>query len=295
MPARAFAQACCAGGSVVTPARLAMHEDELVGLQAKTGSVVGTYDLGGHFAYASNSEVDLEQDLFGAVRVLRRGQLALLVPFVETRRTGQGPSGPLAQGGGGIGDINASGRYDFIRAGESSYLPGTALLAGITFPTGRPPESASPPLQADATGIGAFQLNAALALEQTFGPWLVNATGIVAARTSHGGETLGPQVTFFGAGAYTFENDTALALSVSYAFEGSASCSSAGAGPCPSGTASVPGSAKGVTTVSLSGLWPLSDAWRVLGGVYLTPPVDSLGNNQPATEGLTLTVIRSWS
>ncbi len=292
-PRAAFAQACCAGGSAVTPGRLAVHEDYLVGLDAKAGRVTGTYDQNGHFAYASHDEVDLEQDVFGAVRVFDRGQLALLVPFVETRRTGETPAGSVAQLGGGIGDVNLSARYDFVRAHESSVMPGVALLAGLTVPTGRPPEKATPPLQADATGIGAFQLNAALALEQTFGHWLVNATGIVAKRTAHGGEVLGTQVTLLAAGAYTFDDDAAIALSASYAFEGNAGCTG-GSELCPEGTSSVPGSAKATTTLTLSGLWPVTDAWRILGGVYFAPPVGALGDNEPATEGLTVTVIRAW-
>ena len=285
-PARAHAQACCAGGSVVTPGRLQLHEDSLVGVQAKVGRVLGSYDVGGVFVpeRAGESELDLEQDVLGALRVLPRGQVAVLVPIVETWRTAGQPAG-TSQLGGGVGDVNASARYDFVEAGESAIVPGIALLAGLTLPTGRPPESASGPLLADATGIGAFQLQGALALEQTWGPWLVNATGIVAKRTEHGGETLGTQVTLLAAGAYTFENDSALALSASYAFEGDAS----------RGGADVPNSGKRVTTVTVSGLWPVTDTWRVLGGLYLEPPVGSLGANQLSAAGLTLTVIRSWS
>jgi hypothetical protein len=138
----------------------------------------------------------------------------------------------------------------------------------------------------DATGIGAFQGQFALALEQTFGPWLVNATGTVAARGSRFGETLGAQVTVLGAGAYTFSNDAALALALSYAFEGDATTT---------GGAPVPSSSKRVTTAALSVLWPLRNGWRFLGGILLNPPIDNLGSNQPATGGFTLTVIRSWS
>jgi hypothetical protein len=160
-----------------------------------------------------------------------------------------------------------------------------ALLAGVTLPTGKPPELASPPLAVDATGIGAYQINGALALEQTFGPWLVNATGLLAIRTPRFGEQLAPQGTLLAAAAYTLPGDAALALSASYAFEGNAS--SAGA--------PVPSSSKRVTVITLSGLWPVTDAWRLLGGVYVDPPIDGLGSNQPAVGGLTLTVIRSWS
>jgi hypothetical protein len=283
-PSRAQAQACCAGGSAVTPGRLELHEDALVGVELKAASLLGSYDTSGRYLGnpAGDTEGDFEEDLFGAVRVLRRGQVALLVPLVETQRQDPRDGGHF---GGGIGDVNLSARYDFILAGESRVLPGVALLAGVTLPTGKPPELASPPLAVDATGIGAYQINGALALEQTFGPWLVNATGLLAIRTPRFGEQLAPQGTLLAAAAYTLPGDAALALSASYAFEGNAS--SAGA--------PVPSSSKRVTVITLSGLWPVTDAWRLLGGVYVDPPIDGLGSNQPAVGGLTLTVIRSWS
>ena len=294
-PSRARAQACCAGASAVTPGRLEPHEDALVGTEVKAASVIGSYQLSGAFLAPppGTPEYDFEEDLFGAVRFLRRGQVALLVPFVETYR-----QTPLdgAHFGGGIGDVNLAGRYDFILAGESRYVPGIALLLGLTVPTGKSLSgsalaqfgpffgSASQPLAVDATGIGAFQLNGALALEQIFGPWLVNATAIVAKRTAAGGETLGTQVTFLVAGAYTFPNDAAVALSASYAFEGDGTIDGADA----------PDSAKALTVVSASVLWPLRDAYRLLAGVYVDPPVEGLGYNQPAQIGMTLTAIRSW-
>jgi hypothetical protein len=289
---RAHAQACCAGGSAVTPGRLEPHEDALVGTELHAASVIGSYQSGAYRASPPGTpEYDYEEDLFGALRVLARGQIALLVPFDEIyRRT------PLdgAHFGGGFGDINLSGRYDFVFAGESRYIPGIAVLAGITVPTGRSDSgsalpqfgpffgSATQPLAVDATGIGAFQVNGAVALEQTFGPWLVNATVIAAKRTPAGGETLGTQFTFLAAGAYTFANDAAVALSASYAFEGDGTI----------GGSDVPG--KSVTVVAASGLWPLTDAYRLLGGVFVDPPVGALGSNQPTQVGLTFTAIRSW-
>ena len=269
----------------MTPGRLELHEDALVGLQAKAAGLLGSYDTGGRYvgSPSGDTEFDLEQDLFGALRVLPRGQVALLVPLVETQR--QTPSTGSAFGGG-IGDVNASARYDFVLAGQSRYVPGIALLAGVTFPTGRATESASPPLFVNATGIGAFQGTAALALEQTFGPWLFNATAMVAGRTPRYGQELGPQVTFLAASAYTFENDAALALSGSYAFEPDATTTAG---------ADVPSSSKRLTVFTLSVLWPVTDAWRLLGGIFVEPPLSGFGSNQPATSGLTLTGIRSWS
>lgn len=281
-PARALAQACCAGGTVITPGRLALHEDALVGIQEKAGTVLGSYSQGSQYAPLASTELDFEQDLFGAVRVLHRGQVALLVPLIETYRSIPDPVNG-AESGGGVGDINLSGRYDFVLVGESHLLPGIALLAGLTFPSGKAPDVVAP---IDATGIGAYQLNAALALEQTWGPWLVNATGIVAKRTEYGQETLGTQVTLLAACAYTFDNDAALGLSASYAFEGD--------GTYGNGSDAT-GSFKRVTTVSLSGLWPIDDRWRVLAGFYLNPPASAFGANQPSVAGITYTLIRSWS
>jgi hypothetical protein len=266
----------------VTPGRLEVHEDALVGAELRAASVIGSYQLGAFRSSPPGTpEYDFEEDVFGAVRVLRRAQVALLVPLDETyRRT---PTDG-AHFGGGIGDVNLSGRYDLVLAGDSLYIPGIAVLIGITFPTGKPPEAATQPLAVDATGIGAFQANVALALEQTFGPWLVNATAIVAKRTEHGGETLGTQFTFLAAGAYTFANDVAIALSASYAFEGDGTIDGADA----------PGSSKSVTVFTASGLWPLNDTYRLLGGVFVDPPVGALGSNQPTQIGATVTAIRSW-
>lgn len=280
MPARALAQACCAGGTAVTPGRLAPHEDLLLGFQEKAGSVLGSYFQNGQYfsQLAGTTELDFEEDLFGAARFLDRGQVALLVPFIETRRANPQQG---AQLGGGVGDINLSARYDVVLAGESHWLPGIGVLAGVTAPTGRPAEIANP---IDATGIGAFQLNAALALEQTWGPWSASAYGIVAQRTQHGNETLGTQFTFLAAGAYVFENDDTLALSASYAFEGNGTSS---AGPVQSANA--------VTTVTLTGLLPLNDNWRLLGGLYVNPPFDALGSNHPCVAGFTYTIIRTWA
>jgi hypothetical protein len=284
-PSRAWAQACCAGGSVVTPGRLELHEDALVGVQLKAATVLGSYDPSGRYAAspAGDTEGDFEQDLFGAVRLLRRGQVALLVPIVETQRKDtQDP----ARFGGGLGDVNLGARYDFVVAGESRYVPGVALLGGLTFPTGKAPDAFATPAQViDTTGVGVFQANAAVAAEQTFGPWLVNATGLLAVRTARSGEQLAPQVTLLAAVAYTLPSDAALALSASYTFEGEATLDGA----------SLPASSRRVTVVTLSGLWPVTDAWRLLGGLYIDPPIDRLGSNQPAVGGLTLTVIRSWS
>ena len=285
-PARAWAQACCAGASAVTPGRLELHEAALAGLELRAAAVLGHYTAQGRYvpSPSADPEDDFEQDLFGAVRVLRRGQVALLVPLVQTMRATPQDGSHF---GGGIGDLNVSARYDFVRAGEARFFPGVAISAGVTLPTGAAVESVpTSPLAVDATGAGAFQGTVALALEQTFGPWLANATAIVAERTARFGQTPGMQVTLLAAAAYTLRNDAAFALSASYAFEGDAL---AGDGT------DVPDSSKRATIVTVSAFWPIGDEWRLVGAAFLAPPLDAAGSNQPATGGFTLTLIRSWS
>lgn len=288
---QARAQACCAGTGAITPARLTALEVALVGVQVKGGASLGSFDGAGRYASSPSgaSELTFEQDLFGALRVLKRGQVALVVPLVETRRTSQ----HVAETGGGLGDLNASFRYDFTLAGASSVIPGIAALAGITLPTGTPPDAASlGPLATGATGIGAFQLNVGAAVEQTFGRWRVNLTVIAAQRTARTfgappnaiHERLGAQWTTFAAVAYTMPSEITVAVSASYAIEGDATID---------GVDRL-GTAHRLPTLTLAGVLPLSDTWRLQGAIYDNPPIGPLGLNQPAGAGLLLTAVRSW-
>lgn len=288
MPGTAAAQACCAGSGAVTPGRLAVHEDVLVALQARAAHVFGSFDSGGHYSTppAGSSEQDFEQAAIGALRlpVIDRAQVAVLVPLVETRRTTRG----VSELGGGLGDINLSARYDFLYAGQNQYLPGVAALVGVTFPTGRPPESAKQAQATDATGVGAFQGNLGIAVEQLFGPWLVTAYGIVAKRaqrTAQGIRTeLGTQWTVLFAVAYSLPRDYAIALSASYTGEGDAEVQGVDA----------PNTARRIPVLGISGVLPVNDHFRFQGGLSGNPPIPSLGKNQLATIGLTVTAVYAW-
>ena len=290
-PRIASAQSCCAGTAAVTPGRLAVHEDALVGAQLRAATMLGSWN--GDGAWVSNpsgtSEQDFEEDLVATLRVLRRGQVTLFAPFVETRRTGAASRGTLTDVGGGIGDVNLAARWDFTLAGESDVWPGVALLAGLTLPTGRPPDASTHALASDATGIGAFQGNLGVALEQTFGSWLVDVTALVAQRTSRTANgvttTLGTQLTFLGAVGYTFENEAALAFVASYTREADATIQ----GDKADGTGNA------FTQLGLSALQPIDDRWRVQGGLYLQPPMAHYGRNHTATTGVTVFFARAWS
>ncbi|HEY1816493.1 MAG TPA: hypothetical protein VGG74_29305 [Kofleriaceae bacterium] len=287
VPAVAHAQACCAGSTAVTPGRLALHEDALVGIEAHATDGYGSFDPTGTFVSMPSgaSELDLEQDLFGAIRVLTRGQAALVVPLVETRRT----TASDAELGGGIGDLNASVRYDFVYAAEARYVPGIAVLAGVTFPTGTPPESAMKPLATDATGVGTYQGNLGVSVEKALGPWLVSATGLVAvraARTAEGvTEQLAAQWTALAAVAYTFHSEAAVALSSSVTVEGDATVDGA----------VEPGTHRRLVAVSASGTMPLSDQLRLQGALTFDPPIASFAANQSVVgTGIAVTVMYAW-
>jgi hypothetical protein len=282
----AQAQACCAGSGAVTPGRLGLHEEALVGVQLKAGDVLGSYDSGGHYwASSDSSELDLEQDLFAAARFLRRGQVSVLVPFIETRRT----SGSVTDFGGGIGDVNLNARYDFTLAGASRFVPGLAALVGVTAPTGVPPDAANlGPLSAGATGIGAWQGTLGVATEQSFGPWLVGASAYVAQRTARTvsavHERLAPHWTFLAAVAYVWPSEISLALSASYQAEGDATIDGADS----------PQTAQRQPTVTLGAVLPVTDTLRFQGSLFDNPPVSGLGQNQTSDVGALLTGVFSW-
>ena len=280
-------QACCAGSSAVTPARLALHEDALVGIDVRASDAYGSFDPTGTFVSTPSgaSETDFEEDLFAAIGVTPRGQAALLVPLVETRRTT--PSD--AELGGGLGDVNASVRYDFIYAAESRYVPGIAVLAGVTFPTGTPPESATKPLATDATGVGTYQGNFGISVEKALGPWLFGATGLVAKRATRTAdgvtEALAAQWTALLVAAYTFRSEAAIALSGSFTAEGDAAIDGM----------TQPSTRRRLVAFSASGVLPLSDRLRLQGALTIDPPVSSFGVNQPASGvGVTITAIYAW-
>jgi hypothetical protein len=268
-----------------------MMDDALVGIQAKVGVVTSSFDVDGRpiASPAGAGEVDLEQDAFAALRLLEKGQVSLLVPVVETWRQSLGRS----EAGGGIGDTNANVRYDFLLAGASRVVPGFAALGGVTFPTGRPADASGVGLLATgATGTGAYQINLGIAVEQTFGPWLVNATGLVAQRTSRSfgsgqnavSETLGPQWTMLAALAYTFASETALAVSVSEVIEGDATMNGA----------DYPQSGHRLFSVALSGLLSIAPHYHLQGSLSDNPPIPTLSANQPADLTLAIAAVRTW-
>ena len=277
---RAHAQACCAGSNAVTPARLGPHEDGIAGASIRISDIIGNFNTRGQYASSPSStgEFDFEQDVFGALRVLPHGQVALLVPWVETYRK----TPTASETGGGLGDINLAARYDFYLARQSRYVPGIGLLLGLTFPTGTAVEDARKRLATDATGIGAYQGTLGLALEQIFGPWIIGLSGWASKRSSRLSRgvryDLAPQFTALASVAYVLDSGASLALFSSYTAEGNTSVNDS----------EVVDSSHRLLRFTLAGLYPLSDQTRLLASVSVDPPIQSLSANQPASVGVLL-------
>ncbi len=285
-PALAHAQACCAGASAITPARLGLHEQALVGVLVTASTGLGSYDAARTFRATPPGvgELDLRQDVVAALRWLERGQLGVLIPLHASWRRSPTTGAEL---GGGLGDLSLNLRYDAINNREYRYLPGIALLGGVTLATGRPPESARRPLGSDATGTGATQFSVGLALERSFGDFLLNVTGLASKRTRREvfgvDSELGTHLMALFAVGYTLFEETAVAGVLTYTHEGDARIDGQ----------AVPDTASGRLRVSLAASSTISDAWRLQGAAFIDPPLDGLGRNLPSSVGATLGLI--WS
>jgi hypothetical protein len=282
----AKAQACCAGAAAITPGRLLMHERALAGVEVRGSVLTGSHAADGAFRAPApgTSEWDFEQDLFASLALTERAQASVLVPLLESARRSPTTGSEF---GGGIGDVNASVRYDFVWSHEYRYVPGLALLAGVTLPSGRAPEAAKQALGSDATGLGAVQANLGVALERSFGDWFADMALLVAKRfdrTGHGVRSgLATQFTGIAAGGYSWSQASA-ALAVTYAAEGDASLDGA----------RVPSSAKRELRLTGSVTTSLSETMRLRGAVFFDPPVSGLAQNEPDALGLSATLVKSF-
>jgi hypothetical protein len=294
----AAAQACCTGGALVSPVRLAPPEDYAVGLQTRARNNVGSFGADGHYAVSSSTEQDLEQDLAASFRLARRAQVGLVLPYVETHRIEPG----VDDWGSGIGDLALNARYDFKLAAEMMYWPGFALLGGVVFPTGKAVGDGTNPTGTDATGTGTTSVSLGIDLEKVHGP-LYGALNVWA--TYSGSHTVTPpsppgappgstvpqtttsfplQLTALAVAGYVFENEAAAALYLSFLERGDTSID---------GTTQA-GSGLRLTTVGATGLLPLGVDWRLSGSIYSDLLISSFGRNEQAGVGGTVSLVRAW-
>jgi hypothetical protein len=285
-PARASAQSCCAGATALTPARLAPHEDAVMGLQVRAVNIYGSLDAGGRYVEPSPGAVEIgfEQSLLAVARISGRLQASMSLPFVETFRSVPG----LSEVGGGLGDMTYGLRYDFIEPGRSLTVPGIAMLGNLMVPTGTPPEMASSALASDATGVGAAQVGVGLSFEHEIGHAVVNLTGSATWRAPrHIGEIRvqdGIGLLASGAGGYVFDSGAALLLTVAYAVDL----------PAQREGASNDGGGRARTRVGLAGGHEVWSSVRLQGSVFADLPVPHMGFAEPLGVGLSLAVLRAW-
>jgi hypothetical protein len=288
-PRPARAQACCAGGALVTPTRLSEQEDYAAAVQMRARSNVGSFAPDGGFASSAGGEQVLEQDLAAAVRISRRGQVSALLPLIQTHRQATG----IDEWGGGIGDVALAGRYDFRLAAEAVRWPGVALLAAATLPTGRPVDQSTQTLATDATGAGTYDATLGLGLEKTsdhayaaLDGWLTHrfarAVPVPGAAPIH--QSFGLRWTALAVGGYVFDNEAAAAVYVSVLGDGAATVDGV----------TDPTTGKRLTTVGAAGLWPLAELWRLQAAVYTDVMLPSFGRNELGGFGLTLSLVRTW-
>jgi hypothetical protein len=285
----AHAQACCAGGALVAPTRLAQQEDYGAAVGVRARSNVGSFAPDGGFVALTGTDQTIEQDVAAAMRVARRAQVSLLLPIVQTHRQSSG----VDEWGGGLGDVALAGRYDFLLASEALRWPGVALLAAATLPTGRAVDQASAPLATDATGAGTYDATLGVGLEKTGDHVYAALNGWVThrfARTvSPPGvapihQSFGLRWTALAVGGYVFDNEAAAALYVS----------ALGGGAATIDGITAPSTGKRLTTVGAAGLWPVAELWRVQGALYSDVLLSSFGRNEQGGYGLTLSLIRVW-
>jgi hypothetical protein len=285
----AAAQACCAGGAVVTPTRLAIYEDAAVGLESRAQGAMGVFGADGRYVGSSSSEQVFEQALAASVRVSRAAQVALVMRTVQTHRQ----AGALDEWGGGFGDVSASARYELVQAAEHRRFPGIALLAGATAPTGTAPEAATNPLATDATGSGSYDASLGVGFEKAVGPVLAGVSLWATHRFSRtiavaGGSPLtasfGLRGSWLAYAGYVLPSETTLAVYASGFEEGDSTIAGV----------TDPATGRRQTTVGVAAVLPFANAWRVRGAAFVDPPVSSLGRNQRAGAGGTIALVRAW-
>jgi hypothetical protein len=255
-------------------------------MQMRARAVMGAFGPSGSYATsgAGQSDVGFEEDLFGALRLGSRFQVALLAPFVQTARAVPGASGF----GGGLGDVSASARFDLTNAGTRGAWPGFALLAGLAAPTGTPPDEADDPLATSGTGTGSFEGSLGVAVEEIIGSGFVSLSGFVSKRTSRTSagveQTFAPRLSAVLAGGYTFGHDTTVGAFASALRQGDAR----------DANGALANSTIALVTAGAALATPLWQTWRLQMTLFADLPIAGWGRNQTAGFGGTLSVIRFW-
>ncbi len=201
----AWAGACCSGSMSAIPAEVPQCEDALAAVTLGGETALARWDGAGQVTGASPSEENATASVLGAARLVRWGQLGVVVPAVGSARS----AGDLSDAGFGLGDVRVGARLDPVEEGDRA-VP--VLRLGVRLPTGRDWTEAEGPLLADVTGRPGVGATAGLALQRSLGevPWWIGLDAAadpdlpVALAASAGlGRSFGPDWTLVGSLAYS--------------------------------------------------------------------------------------------
>ena len=277
------AQACCAGAGTLAPVRLAEEERWAAGLLLRATQLVGQHDASGQWNGVPTGvmEQGLEEALGLAVRLAPGWQASLQLPFVQTRRAVPG----LEDAGGGLSDVRLSGRWDVITPGELENLPGVALVAGMTLPSGKAAEQAQQPMATDATGLGTATVQAGAALEQTVGHVLWQLSGVwqhtFDRRVGDWRVSYGPQLLAQAAVGWAFDSGAGVVLTAGLRHDQ----------PTSLDGVELAGSGRTATTVGLAGGVPLMRGLRLNATVASPLPVDGVARAAMGTMAVGMSLL----
>lgn len=170
-PHRAQAAACCISATSFGVGRLLIWEDFASGVQLGHARTLGQWDASETLRWNPDqySEGISQVQPWAIVRLHQRVQLQAWAPVLVNDRW----SGSVHQVAGGLGDIGAAVRFEFLSIGALRGFPSFAATVGGIAPTGRRVEQTSPPLFAGTTGRGAWGGSLAIESEYAFFPWFV--------------------------------------------------------------------------------------------------------------------------
>lgn len=283
-PARpARAAPCCISATSFGVGRLLIWEDFAVGVQLGHTRYLGAYDASGVLRLnpAGYREGLSQLQPWAIVRVNKRIQVEGWVPVLLNDRT----SGGARQVAGGLGDVGAAGRFEFIGIGEVLGFPSLAVTLGAAAPTGRRVEQTSPPLFAGTTGRGVWAGSIAVESEYARMPWFVRldagaSFSLPFTRPDTGQRQLYGPVGRVGlsAGREVVRDVAVLALAVTSEIEGSARLDGA----------VVPASVAYTLSLGASLSWRVGDHWTLVGGLNNSVWPSHFAKNRDAQLGLTL-------
>ena len=171
LPRMASAAACCISATSFGVGRLLIWEDFATGMLVGHSWSLGQWDQNGNFRPnppGFNDGVTLIQP-WAIARISERIQVQAWAPFLFNDRS----TNEASQFSGGLGDIGAAVRYEFLAIGEYEGLPSFAVTVGGLAPSGTTVEQTLPPLLAGTTGKGSWAVSAALEAEYAWLPWFL--------------------------------------------------------------------------------------------------------------------------